>query len=153
MDIGVKILIRLLGAVFMVVPLLFYVFIGKVYYNKINKNPEKTMIYFAISIFTLTFIPFGVVFFIVASQYNKKYEEKISKILVSANNETVEEFIQFLSTNPVQNNPNSWHRLRGVWYTVNECSSVSIEKKNQLLKLLLTKGLYLTSEEKQIISN
>ena len=72
----------------------------------------------------------------------------LSSLRNNPNNSNVTMLIDYIEKHGCTNTPNEWHRLRGVWYACNESSNISTDKKQELKKFLMLKGLYLNNEEK-----
>lgn len=84
---------------------------------------------------------------------NKSRTEIFDKLTSSPSDSVVDEYIAHLNKFGCEDNPNAWHQVRGVWYACNNSKNVTTAKKQELLTLLLLKGLYLTNDEKKIIDN
>lgn len=52
-----------------------------------------------------------------------------------------------------ENHPKEWNKLRNAWISVNNSPNVSYEKKEELLKFLLKKGLSIPYSQQRIINN
>ena len=53
----------------------------------------------------------------------------------------------------LDNKPESWNMLRGVWFSINESSNIPTEKKRKIRTILTTKGLRLVGNDKDVIDN
>lgn len=76
--------------------------------------------------------------------------EMVSKI---TDNGSVDMFLNYVKQWGFFNHPEQWNQIKGVWFIVNESSSVSTSKKKELRDYLITNGLRLNNSERQIIDN
>lgn len=121
---------------------------------------KKTKYFQNISLFFVLgfFVPFILLQTIVAAvKYGKKWEKSRESMYNIASNqpttENIGKLIDFIETYGCENRPECWNMLRGVWFSINENSTVPTDKKTELRNYLMSKGLRLVGNERNIIDN
>ena len=61
--------------------------------------------------------------------------------------------MKYINSYGIINYPESWNKVRGVWFSINESSQVPTDKKRELRDFLTTKGLRLVGNDKNVIDN
>ena len=84
----------------------------------------------------------------------KKTRDSIyEKLSVNPTVEDVNNLIDFIKEWGCINTPNEWNKLRAVWFSVNESSNIPTEKKTELKKFLMLKGLTMYHQDSEVIDN
>ena len=65
----------------------------------------------------------------------------------------VNEFIDKVQKCGFPNHPTAWNHIRGVWFVVNESSNVSTPKKTEFRNFLMSVGLRLVGNDKNVTDN
>ncbi len=139
----------ILGLVGFVFVLLWFVGTGVIHNKLCWKHPNL----FPVLTILLFFVnPIGIMIsvFAISAKSNKMREEAYNSMIADPSDRRVDELIEFLNRYKCPNDPNSWHRLRGVWYACNQSDNISVAKKEELKTFLLMQGLYLNRDEAQI---
>ena len=138
-----------LGIVWLIFAVLWMVGIP-VLHNKLCWKVPNLFPLFTILMFFLNPIGIVISIILISSKSNKMREAAYNNIISDPSDRRVDELIEFLNKYKCPNDPNSWHRLRGVWYACNQSSNISVAKKEELKTFLLMQGLYLNRDEAQI---
>ncbi len=80
-------------------------------------------------------------------------ENIYNKISANPTESAIQELIEFIQVNAIINTPQSWNKVRGVWFIVNESPNISTETKYRFRDFLMTKGLRITGKDKEVIKN
>lgn len=111
------------------------------------------------SILSACVIPFGLIpGFIIA--YRKHCKEGTNemktvweKIMVAPNETLVNQFMEMVKKYGLPNHPKAWNQVRGVWFVVNDCPNISTVKKTEFRNFLMSVGLRLVGNDKNVIDN
>ncbi len=118
------------------------------------KSIKKVRTYMLFSVLTLFFCGTSIVALILWVVYFKKTRDSIfEKVSLSPSDITSDELIEYIKVYGLENDPQQWNRLRGVWFAINESPNVSTQKKKQLRDFLTVQGLRLVGSEINIIDN
>lgn len=143
------------GALLLLIPIYIIGMAVLQYYLAVKYDDKKIII---LIVFAFLNFPGCIVCAIV---YSLVYQHKLNnqksaifaKLTSNPDDSVVDEYIAHLNKFACEDTPNAWHQVRGVWYAVNNSANVTTAKKQELLTILLVKGLFLTDKEKQIIDN
>lgn len=101
-----------------------------------------------------------VIMVVVWKKYSIKWNKRVAErktVYDNATNTpsdfTVDNLIAYTEREGCWNEPQYWNQLRGVWFAVNESPNVSTAKKTELRNFLMTKGLRLVGNDKNVIDN
>lgn len=124
---------------------------NKIVYTLLEKNPRYTTI--LLLLFSVTFIMFpGYVF--AYRKFGKKrdneYNEVMSGLETAPNEALIDRYIKYGEKYGIEC---TWDKLRGVWFIVNECPTITTEKKTEFRNYLMARGLRLLGNDKNIIDN
>ena len=111
------------------------------------------------SILSACVIPFGLIpGFIIA--YRKHCKEGTNemkavwkKIMVAPNETLVNQFMEMVKKYGLPNHPKAWNQVRGVWFVVNDCPNISTAKKTEFRNFLMSVGLRLVGNDKNVTDN
>lgn len=132
----------------------------KFFKRKFIKRPRSFPLgWLFLSLLSGCVIPSGVIpAFIIAyrkvvkkagNEFNSVWEE----IKVSPTETLVNQLMENIKKYDLPNNPQAWNQVRGVWFIVNDSPNISTAKKTELRNFLMTKGLRLVGNDKNIIDN
>jgi len=112
-----------------------------------------------LSILSGLIIPSGVIpaFIIAYRKHCKVGTNEVNAIfdkIMSAPNETlVNQFMEMVKKYNLPNNPKAWNQVRGVWFVVNDCPNISTAKKTEFRNFLMSVGLRLVGNDKNVTDN
>ena len=104
-------------------------------------------------------IPFGLIpGFIIAYRKHCKdgtneMEAVWKKIMVAPTETLANEFMEMVKKYGLPNHPRAWNQVRGVWFVVNDCPNISTAKKTEFRNFLMSVGLRLVGNDKNVIDN
>lgn len=108
-------------------------------------------------VFSIMFLPFLPAYIIAIKRYGKEVKTRIEPVknAIQCNpcDSTVDDYIAMTEEYGILNDPKTWNQVRAVWFVVNESSDVTTEKKKELRNFLMSKGLRLTNQDKNVIDN
>ena len=109
---------------------------------------------FALICFLTVFLIPG--FFLGIKKYSAEIKAEgaeLEKVEVDPTEAQVDKYIELVQKYGISNNPQSWNKVRGFWFIANESPYVTTEKKTKLRNFLMSKGLRLVGNDKNVIDN
>ena len=143
-------LTAVVGLVFLVLGLVYFVVAGVVMYKLLLKKPKSMPVIALVSLFTCSFVSFFIAIFFATAKLRRIRDDLYARVYTSPNDEVVREVIDFYTNFYITNRPEEWQSARNLWHAINASSNVSTELKRQVLGALLSRGLYLSEAEKRI---
>ncbi len=125
----------------------------KLFNTKYFKNIENNN---SLLLLLLMFVTFGATIFAWNKAYKKREQKRVemfNQATLTPSNENVNNLIDYINEYGLENKPQEWNKLRGVWFAINESPNVSTQIKKQLRDFLTTKGLRITGKDKEVINN
>lgn len=154
-----ELLLKINPSLFLVACIIANVIAYPFFKAKINADPKKRSVYLLVSWITLFLYPiflFPAYFY--ASRNISKPAREIGKnvwseIQVAPTEELVDQFIELTVKFGIKNEPVYWNKVRGIWFIVNDCPTISTEKKTQFRNFLMAQGLMLVGKDKEVNDN
>jgi len=88
-------------------------------------------------------VSFGIPYLFILSRWQSKKQSKIfNDVINNTSDKTVNELLNYANHISVQNHPDSWAQLRGVWNVINHSPNVTTDLKRKVLAIFMSKGLY-----------
>lgn len=115
--------------------------------NTVYNIPKSIKILICI----ITFFPFGLpllfffFIFIPALKQGFDLEDRTNDVINNPTEENLLNLMQCLETSSVNNHPDTWQRLRGLWNVVNKSNRITTPTKEKFIAMLMAKGLYLNN--------
>lgn len=130
--------------------ILSYLIASKIMYVKLYKNPRCTSQIFFISLITIFLLP---AYIYAYRKYSKQRDGEIDSLaaLETAPNEMLINKYMELMTKYCE--PQNTDKARAIWIIVNESSAITTEKKREFRNFLMTRGLNLVGNDKNVIDN
>ena len=95
-------------------------------------------------LFSLPFAIFPYLF--IVSYWSTKETDKVyNDAINNPCDKTVSELLFYCDRVAVQNHPDVWSQLRGMWNVINHSPNVSTELKRKVLAKFMSKGLYMNN--------
>ena len=89
----------------------------------------------------------------VVKQVNNEFDSVWKEIRISPTETLVNQFMEKINKYALPNDPQTWNQVRGVWFMVNECPNITTAKKTEFRNFLMTIGLNLSGNDKNVIDN
>ncbi len=107
-------------------------------------NALPTLVKLILCFFTF---PFGPIIWLFCYSAEKGFQlqDRYNAVLEDTTEENVVELMQYFKNTAVNNHPDSWQQLRGLWNVVNRSDKVTTPTKEKFLAMLTAKGLYLSN--------
>ena len=143
----------------LVVYVILFIPLVKIEVKLLEKIHRKTKSFQTVGICGFILFAFitPIINFVALIRYHNKYGKLRDSIYkeVSKNPTTqgIDKLIDFVENYNLENKPQYWNQLRGVWFSINESSQVPTDKKRELRDFLTTKGLRLVGNDKNVIDN
>lgn len=140
----------------MIVVLYLVIIIGniiasKIMYEKLEKNPRCTSSILFLSLITFVLLP---AYIFAYRKFGKKRDNEYNSIITgletSPNETLINRYIAYGEKYGIEQ---TWDKLRGVWFIVNECPTITTDKKLEFRNYLMARGLRLLGKDKNIIDN
>lgn len=122
-------------------------------YKSLLKGNSNIGGFALICFLTVALIP---AFFLGIKKYSAEIKAEgaeLEKIEVDPTEAQVDKYIELVQKYGISNNPQSWNKVRGFWFITNESPYVTTEKKIKFRNFLMSKGLRLVGNDKNVIDN
>ena len=124
---------------------------SKIMYEKLDKNPYCTTSVLLFSLITFVLLP---AYIFAYRKFGKKRDNEYNSIITgletSPNETLINRYIAYGEKYGIEQ---TWDKLRGIWFIVNECPTITTDKKLEFRNYLMARGLRLLGKDKNIIDN
>ena len=136
----------------LLVILQYLIFIKIKKYNFVMGCVGISLLLLLISGFSV-FVSSIVAFFLYAVKFEKTKRKTFDTIIKNTDSNSPDILMKYINSYGIINYPESWNKVRGVCFSINESSQVPTDKKRELRDFLTTKGLRLVGNDKNVIDN
>jgi len=141
------------GFAALVVVVLLNIVVTNILYKIFIKGTKNGCLYLMLCIVTVVLIPSFFLALYKCKRTMTKETEPLKGIEYAPTEPLVDKYMELIEKYGIDNTPQSWNKVRGIWFVVNESPDIPTEKKRILRNFLMTKGLRLVGNDKNIIDN
>lgn len=124
---------------------------SKIVYKKLDKNPYCTTLLLFLFLITFVFLPAYIVGYRkFAKKRDTEYNSVMAGLETAPNESLIDRYIAYGEKYGIEQ---TWDKLRGVWFIVNECPTITTDKKLEFRNYLMARGLRLLGKDKNVIDN
>ena len=149
--------IQTLETIFSILPLVILVVVTLLtkdwLYRMMEKNPGSVSLIAVLCFIFVYPIPAYIIAYRKYSANRKAVDDELVGLDTEPTEELVDKYIEAVKKYGISNTPQNWNVVRGIWFVVNESSDITTEKKKELRNLLMSKGLRLVGNDKNVIDN